>query len=81
MWRRLNLIKVSTKQPGKKPDYPPVALEKGSQIKNLAEHVHKDFLKNFKFARVWGKSVKYQGQRCGLTHILKDDDIVELHLK
>ena len=81
MWKRLGLIKVQTKMPGKKPDYPPVALKKQSTIKDLAEHVHKDYLKNFKFARLWGKSVKYSGQRCGLTHSLMDDDIVELHLK
>ena len=78
---KIKPIKVKTKTPGKKPDYPPVPLKRGSTIKDLAEHVHKDFIKKFKFARVWGKSVKYDNQRCGLNHILKDDDIVELHLK
>ena len=81
IWKRLNLIKVQTKMPRKKPSYPPIALKKDSTIKDLAEHVHKDFLKNFKYARVWGKSVIYDSQRCGINHLLMDNDIVELHLK
>ncbi|MEK6856819.1 MAG: GTPase, partial [Nanoarchaeota archaeon] len=57
VWSSLNIIKVYTKQPGKPKDYPPVALKKGATIQNLAELVHKDFVKNFKYARVTGKSV------------------------
>ena len=78
---KLDLIKVFTKTPGKKKDYPPVALSKGVTVKDLAATVHKDFLKKFKFARVWGKSVKFDGASVGLNHKLKDDDVVELHLK
>ena len=81
IWKKLSLIKVHTKMPGKKPNYPPVALEKDSTIEDLAEHVHKDFIMNFKFARVWGKSAKFPGQTVSLNHVLKDEDIIELHLK
>ncbi len=80
IWKRLNLIKVQTKLPGKKPDYPPIALEKGSTVRDLASHVHKDFFKKFKFARVWG-STKFQGAQVGLTRVLQDNDVVELHAK
>lgn len=81
IWTLLDIIKVYTKQPGKQKDYPPVALEKGSTIRDLAEIVHKDFIKNFKYARVTGKSVKFTNQRCGLDHALSDEDIVEFHTK
>lgn len=82
IWKNLNLIKIHTKQPGKKPAFPPLALKKNSIIKDLAEHVHRDFIKQFKFARVWGKSSKFKGgQRVGLNHKLQEDDIVELHIK
>ena len=81
IWRALNMIKVYTKQPGKEKDYPPIALKSQSLVKDLAAQVHKDFLKKFKFARVWGKSAKHQGQRVGLEHRLQDEDVVELHLK
>ena len=47
----------------------------------MAAHVHKDFIRKFRFARIWGKSAKFDGQQVGIEHKLKDDDIVELHLK
>ena len=81
IWRALNLIKVYTKQPGKEKEFPPIALKSQSTVKDLAAQVHKDFLKKFKFARVWGKSAKHQGNRVGLEHRLMDEDVVELLLK
>jgi len=91
IWSRLGLIYVYTKQPGKKKDFPPVALEKGSNVKDLTLKVHKDFMKiNIKdkgktkiiikpYARVWGKSVKHDGTRVGMSHQLECGDVVELH--
>ncbi|MDO8555824.1 MAG: TGS domain-containing protein [Nanoarchaeota archaeon] len=81
IWRRLDVVKVFTKQPGKKHDLPPVDMKKGSTIKDLAQKVHKDFVKNFKYAKIWGKSAKFPGQIQGLDHVLADDDVVEFHLK
>ncbi len=81
IWNNLRLIKIYTKQPGKEKEYPPLALKKSSTVRNLAEHIHKDFIKKFKFARIWGRSVKFNFQRVGIDHILEDDDVVELHIK
>ena len=81
IWNNLNLIYVYTKTPGKERDYPPIALKKGSTIKDLAFHVHKDFIKKFNFAKVWGKSAKYPGMKCSIKHVLESGDIVELHTK
>lgn len=81
IWNNLNLIKVYTKQPGKKPSYPPLALKKDSAIKDLATFIHKDFIKNFRFARIWGKSAKHPSQGVGINHLLMDDDVVELHMR
>ncbi len=78
IWQRLPLIKVYTKQPGKKRDHPPIALPKGATIEMLASHIHKDFVKRFRFARIWGSS-KFPGQTVGLAYALADDDVVELH--
>jgi len=82
IWEKLNLIKIYTKEPGKKPSLKePITLKKGSSIKNMAPHIHKDFIKKFKYARVWGKSARHNGQTIGLEHKLSDNDIVEIHLK
>jgi len=81
IWNKLHLIKVYTKTPGKEKDYPPIALKQNSTIKDLAVFIHKDFLHKFRFARVWGQSAKFAGQSLGMDHALKDNDVVELHLK
>ena len=81
IWNSLGLIKVYTKQPGKKFEYPPLSLKKGDTVRELAERVHKDFVKNFKFARIWGKSARFtNGQQVGLKHVLQDGDVIEFHM-
>jgi hypothetical protein len=32
----------------------------------------------FNYALVWGRSTKYDPQRCGLTHTLEDEDVVQV---
>jgi hypothetical protein len=81
IFSRLKIIRIYTKEPGKIPEKRPVVLKENAVIKEFAASVHKDFLKKFDHALVWGKSVKFPGQRCGLGHILRDKDVVEMHLK
>ncbi|MBM3119319.1 MAG: TGS domain-containing protein [Chloroflexi bacterium] len=76
----LEIIRVYTKSPGKKPDLTdPVILKRGSTIKEAAEEIHKDFKSKMKYAVVWG-SGKFDGQRVGQDHVLQDNDIIELHI-
>jgi len=81
IWKSLNLIKIYTKQPGKEKEYPPIAMKKDSTVKDVGMEVHKDFVKKFDYARVWGDSAKHDGSRVGLNHRLVDDDVVEFHIK
>ena len=81
IWKNLNLIYVYTKSPGKKKDYPPVALKRKFTVKDLTLKVHKDFFKNFDYAKIWGPSAKHPAMKVGLEHVLKERDIVELHIK
>jgi hypothetical protein len=82
IWKHLELVKIYTKEPTKKVKKDvPICLEKDSTIKDMAQFIHKDFIRNFRFARVWGRSAKFPGQQAGLDHKLADDDIVELHMR
>lgn len=82
IWQKLNLIKVYTKEPGKKPSLKePITLKKGATLKDLAQYVHKDFIRKFSYARVWGSSAKHNAMKAGLEHPLKDNDVVEIHLR
>ncbi len=81
IWKKLDVIKIYTKQPGRERDFPPVAFKKGSTLRDVAKKVHKDFLNSFRYAKVYGTSAKFEGQTVGLDHVLADDDVVELHMK
>jgi ribosome-interacting GTPase 1 len=73
------IIRVFTKAPGKRPDLNrPFVLPKESTLEELATKIHKDFARNLKFARIWGRSV-FDGQMVQRDHILRDGDVVEIH--
>jgi ribosome-interacting GTPase 1 len=74
------IIRVYSKPPGKEPDFSmPFTIATGSTVLELAESIHKDFVPNLKFARIWG-SARFGGQRVEKSYVLKDRDIVEFHI-
>lgn len=78
---KLDLIRIYLKEPGKSPDMEePMIMFRNTSIKDLCNKLHREFENKFKFARVWGKSAKFPGQRLMLHHTLKDKDVVEIHL-
>ena len=80
IYQMLDIIRVYTKAPGKKPDFSePIVLKRGSTLEDAAADVHKDFLHKLKYARVWG-SGKHEGMMVKRDHILQDGDIIELHM-
>lgn len=81
IWNSLNLIRIYCKEPGKKPENKPMVMKKDSSVEDAAKRLHKDFVKYFKFARVWGQSVKYAGEMVGLDHRLEDKDVLEIHMR
>ncbi|MEM2040961.1 MAG: TGS domain-containing protein, partial [Nitrososphaerota archaeon] len=60
------------------PSPKPLLLPRGTTVQELAEIIHRELAKNMKYARVWGSSVKIQGQRVGPEFILSDGDLVEI---
>jgi len=80
IWKYLDLIRIYTKPKGKLPDYnAPVVIQRGKRtIENFCMKIHKALVKEFKQAVVWGKSVKHMAQKVGLTHVLEDEDIVQI---
>lgn len=75
-----NIIRVHTKAPGKEPDLSaPFVLPKESTLEDLAAKIHKDFIKDLKFAKIWGKAV-FDGQMVQRDYILQDGDVAEMHI-
>lgn len=85
MWRYLGLTRIYTKRKGQPPDLnDPVVLSKlrkGTTVKSLCMNVSSQMLRDFNFALVWGKSAKHAPQRCGLSHVLADEDVVQVVTK
>jgi small GTP-binding protein len=80
LFTELKIIRVYTKKIGKpmvKDD--PVVLGRGATVLDAAEHIHKDFRKNLKFARLWNDE-GYNGQRVEKHHELIDGDVIEFHI-
>lgn len=61
IWEYLELIRIYTKPKGQIPDYeePVVLNRKRSSIKDFCNKIHRGLLKDFKYAYVWGSSVKH----------------------
>jgi len=50
-------------------------------VAEVARQIHSDLFRNFKYAKIWGVSAKYNGEKVGIDHMLMDRDIVEIHTR
>ncbi|MEM5811950.1 MAG: GTPase [Candidatus Aenigmatarchaeota archaeon] len=73
------IIRVFTKPIGKEKEEKALVLKKGSTVKDLIEKINENWIKSFKFARVFDNT-PFSGRRVGLNYLLKDKDIIELHI-
>jgi len=79
IYRMMNVIRIYTKQPGKKAEYKdPFTLPQNANVEDLATAVHRELADSLKYAKIWGSGV-HDGQSVGRDHILQDRDLVELH--
>ncbi len=79
IFKSFSIMRVYTRQPGKKEDDVPVILKPDSTLKDAAEKILHGYSKKVKYAKVWGPSSKFPGQKIGFKHILKDKDILEFY--
>jgi small GTP-binding protein len=79
MISKMDSIRIYTKEPGKQKSNSPIVLPIGSSVKDVAESILKGFSKKVKETSLTGPSGKFPNQKVGLSHILKDLDIVEFH--
>jgi len=82
IYAALGFIQIYMKPQGAPPDmHNPLVLRRYSTVADACAAIHRDFLARFRYAQIWGRSVKYAGQRVGLTHVLADGDIVSIVLR
>lgn len=83
IFQKMRFIRIYLKEVNKKADLEePLIMQEGATLKTLCEKLHRDFVDKFRFARIWGPSAKFEGQRMlKLDHELLDEDIIELHMQ
>lgn len=82
LFNSLELMRIYTKPPKCEADFiDPLICPLETTVGQIAEKIHKDFIKLFRYARVWGSSVEFPGQQVGIDHELKDTDLVEIIIK
>ncbi len=82
IFEMLDIIRVYTKEPNRKfPSKKPFTIRKGSTILDLARRIHSDFYRQFAYAKVWSKRLRFSPQRVGGTFVLEDGDTVEIHME
>jgi len=62
------------------PDYdaPVIIPRNHSTIEGFCMKLHKQLIKELKYAMVWGTSVKHNPQKVGKDHQLADEDVVQI---
>jgi ribosome-interacting GTPase 1 len=80
LFEALRIVRVYTKLPGKKPDMEePYTLPIGSTVLDAVRLVHRDFVDQLKYVRIWG-SGRFDGQQVPSDHVLEDRDVIEIHV-
>ena len=79
IYKKLDFIRIYMRPKGGKTDYKePLIIRKGDRIADVCNKLHRRMAKDFRFAMIWGKSVKFDAQRVGLNHLLQDEDVLTI---
>ncbi len=80
LFHLLGLVRVYTRVPGKAANFnSPFVIPLNTKVTELADRIHHDLGRTFKFARVWGKGT-FEGQRVQRDYLLQEGDVVEIHV-
>lgn len=75
----LGFIRIYMRPKGGETDFKePLIIRSDSTIGEVCDKLHRNMRKEFRYALVWGKSVKFGGQRVGISHTLQDEDVLTI---
>jgi ribosome-interacting GTPase 1 len=82
IYRRLNFLRIYMRRRTGETDFEePMIVKGGSTILEVCNKVHRNMKDDFRYALVWGKSVRFGGQRVGIGHRLMDEDVLTIVTK
>ena len=79
IYEKLKFIRIYMRPKGEETDYKePLIAREGDTVEDICNKLHRRLKREFRYGLVWGKSVKFGGQRVGLSHILVDEDVLTI---
>lgn len=80
VWGYLDLVRIYPKPKGKDIDYdePVILRSRKRTVEDFCNSIHREIIRKFKYAIVWGTSVKHEKQKVGREHVLNDSDVVQI---
>jgi small GTP-binding protein len=79
IYEKLKFIRIYMRPKGGETDFKePLIARDGDTVEDICNKLHRRMKRSFRYGLVWGKSVKFGGQRVGLTHILIDEDVLTI---
>lgn len=82
IYDNLGFMSIFLKPQGQAADMvEPLIVKDTSTVEDVCNTLHRDFVRNFRFARVMGPSAKFDWQRVGLDHLLKHGDVLSIIIK
>ena len=82
IYNNLHFMSIYLKPQGQEADMvEPLIVKDTSTVRDVCVKLHRDFVRKFRYARVRGPSAKFDWQRVGLEHILKDGDVLSIIIR
>ena len=79
IYEKLKFIRIYMRPKGGETDFKePFIAREGDTVEDICNKLHRRLRREFRYGLVWGKSVKFGGQRVGLTHIMQDEDVLTI---
>ena len=79
IYEKLKFIRIYMRPKGGETDFKePLISREGDTVEDVCNKLHRNMKKQFRYGMIWGKSVKFGGQRVGLDHILFDEDVLTI---
>jgi ribosome-interacting GTPase 1 len=73
-------VRIYTREPSERePSEDAMGLRRGATVAEFAWHIYSDLFRNFKYAKNWGSSARFNGEKVSINHISMDRDAVEIH--
>ncbi|MBI3858730.1 MAG: GTP-binding protein [Thaumarchaeota archaeon] len=82
IYKRLDFVRIYMRRRTGETDFEePMIVKNGSTVLQICDKVHRGMKEDFRYALVWGKSVRFGGQRVGIAHKLMDQDVLTIVTK